>query len=88
MQSQHRVWHEPLPFRHPAEQTMAMPALDSHMWTADGVRALPSEPGKRFECVDGALLVSPGPRLPHQSVLSLLHELLAPYYRSHRIAAV
>ena len=67
---------------------MAMPALDSHMWTADDVRALPSEPGKRFECVDGALLVSPGPRLPHQSVLSLLIEVFAPYCRSHGIGAI
>ena len=61
---------------------MAMPTPDTHMWTADDVRALPEEPGKRFECVDGVLLVSPGPRLPHQSVQAghplLFVEVLSP----------
>ena len=46
---------------------MAMPAIESHRWTADELRAIPEEPGKRFEGVDGELLVTPGPRLPHQS---------------------
>jgi len=36
------------------------------VWTADEVRAFPDVPGLRFEVVDGELLVSPGPRLPHQ----------------------
>lgn len=36
-----------------------MPAIQVPRWTADAVRALPDEPGKRFECVDGELLVSP-----------------------------
>ena len=67
---------------------MAMPAPDTHMWTADDVRALPEEPGKRFECVDGVLLVSPGPRLPHQSAQVLIYERLAPYCRSTRSGAV
>ena len=67
---------------------MAMPATDTHQWTADEVRALPEEPGTRFECVDGELLVSPGPSLPHQWVHSLLLELLAPYCRVTRVGAV
>ncbi len=58
---------------------MAMPAIDGHRWTADEVRALPDEPGKRFECVDGELLVSPGPRLPHQSAMFLISRGLDAY---------
>ena len=58
---------------------MGMPALREHAWTADEVRALPEVPGKRFEVVDGELLVSPGPRRPHQVVLSRLFTVLTPY---------
>jgi Uma2 family endonuclease len=55
---------------------MAMPAVLPSRWTADAVRALPDEPGQRFECVDGELLVSPSPRLTHQSVVMLLWRAL------------
>ena len=45
---------------------MGMPAMQERRWTAAEVRALPDEPGKRFEVVDGELLVSPGPTFRHQ----------------------
>lgn len=67
---------------------MAMPAVDSHRWTADEVRALPEEPGKRFECVDGELLVSPGPRWPHQSAVVMLIRLLDVYCIEQGVASV
>jgi Uma2 family endonuclease len=67
---------------------MVMPAVTPHRWTADDVRALPDEPGKRFECVDGELLVSPSPRLTHQWALGTLFEALSAYCRQHRLAAV
>lgn len=73
------VSHVPLPNTLSPEHCMAMPAAESHRWTADEVRALPEEPGKRFECVDGVLLVSPGPRLPHQSAVFLFSRLLDEY---------
>ena len=60
-----------------------MPALREHAWTADEVRALPDVPGTRFEVVDGELLVSPGPRIPHQIVLSLLFSALHAYITQH-----
>lgn len=67
---------------------MAMPAAQlAHRWTAEEVRALPDEPGKRFECVDGELLVSPSPRLPHQSLVGDFHMLLKPYARAQGIGA-
>lgn len=67
---------------------MTMPAVDGHRWTADEVRALPEEPGKRFECVDGELLVSPGPRLPHQSAMLLLSHALDKYCTAQRVGSV
>jgi len=71
-----------------AEHYMAMPATQPHRWTADEIRALPDEPGKRFECVDGELLVSPGPRLPHQSAVYLLTRQLDDYCRAWGIGSV
>jgi Uma2 family endonuclease len=44
---------------------MAMPRLVERYWTADDVRALPDD-GNRYECIDGALLVTPSPRWTHQ----------------------
>lgn len=65
-----------------------MPALQSHRWTADEVRALPEEPGKRFECVDGELLVSPGPRWAHQHAVLFLSANLYRYCASIGVGAV
>lgn len=65
-----------------------MPAMPAHRWTADDVRALPDEPGRRFECVDGELLVSPSPRLPHQSVVGYLFSQLNAHARAHGTGAV
>ena len=67
---------------------MSMPVIDGHRWTADEVRALPDEPGKRFECVDGELLVSPGPRLPHQSAIVLLTRALDVYCTGEGVGSV
>jgi hypothetical protein len=67
---------------------MAMAATQPHRWTADEVRALPDEPGKRFECVDGELLVSPWPRLPHQSAVYLLARQLDDYCRAHGVGSM
>ncbi len=73
------VAHVPLPKHTLAEHHMGMPATRTHRWTADEVRALPDEPGKRFECVDGELLVSPGPRWPHQRAVYLLTRAIDDY---------
>ncbi len=69
------------------EHTMAMPAVSPRRWTADEVRALPDEPGKRFECVDGELLVSPSPRLTHQSMVGSLWRAIEEYVRAQGIGA-
>ena len=57
---------------------MAMPALESQYWTASAVRALP-EDGKRYECIDGELLVTPSPSFPHQAVVREILLALAPF---------
>jgi Uma2 family endonuclease len=66
---------------------MSMPAVVPRRWTAADVRELPDEPGKRFECVDGELLVSPSPRLTHQSVVALLWREIEAYVRAHTLGA-
>ncbi|HYW52168.1 MAG TPA: Uma2 family endonuclease [Gemmatimonadaceae bacterium] len=64
-----------------------MPAIAPRRWSAEDVRALPEEPGKRFECVDGELLVSPSPRLTHQSMVGLLFRELEAFTRSEGVGA-
>lgn len=67
---------------------MAMPALEQRRWTAAEVQNLPEEPGKRFECVDGELLVSPSPVLAHQIALALLMTALNDYARQGQRALI
>jgi Uma2 family endonuclease len=56
---------------------MGMPAQQAE-WTAEMVRALPDD-GKRYELVDGELLVSPAPSWQHQAVLHRLFTLINAY---------
>jgi len=61
---------------------MGMPAtLDDlkHRWTVEEVWALPDVPGERYECVDGELLVSPGPALAHERAFVALMGALRAY---------
>ena len=53
-------------------------------WTRDEVLALPDD-GLRHELVDGELLVSPAPQLPHQIVVMRLTALLGPYVAAHHL---
>jgi Uma2 family endonuclease len=62
---------------------MGMPAQSTY-WTADMVRALPDD-GKRYECIDGELLVTPSPRLVHQQAVAELWRELNAYVRRERI---
>ncbi len=45
-------------------------------WTAEQLRALPDD-GRRYEVIDGELLVTPAPRLAHQSAVAEMWRLLA-----------
>ena len=65
-----------------------MPALTPRVWTAAEVQALPEDPSNRYECVDGVLLVSPTPRLIHQSAVSELIFVLESLVRPAGIGTV
>lgn len=80
--------HVPLRVPPNAEHNMGMPAVEMRRWSAAEVQALPEEPGKRFECVDGELLVSPGPSRTHQIALSMLILALTDYVRNANRALV
>ena len=47
-------------------------------WTAEMVRQLPDD-GNRYEVVNGELLVTPAPRLPHQLLVTRLAVAIANY---------
>lgn len=59
---------------------MGMPATSPRLWSVEEVRALQEQdPGRRYEVVDGELLVSPAPRRSHQRVVARLLRLLSDY---------
>lgn len=60
-----------------------MPLVPEY-WTADMVRALPSD-GNRYEVVHGELAVTPAPRWTHQVVVMELTKALAPYCERHAL---
>src|SRR5688572_26834253 len=64
-----------------AEQTMGMPALTKHRWTAADVRVLMEESRHwpRYELLDGELLVTNAPTLAHQCAVSELLTRLRSY---------
>jgi Uma2 family endonuclease len=64
---------------------MAMP-IPATEWTLEMLHALPDD-GNRYELVDGELLVSPSPSLPHQRVVAELLMLLKPWARERQLEA-
>jgi Uma2 family endonuclease len=56
-------------------------------WTAPMVRKLIREdrPSPRYECIDGELLVTPSPNVPHQVIVSRLLYLLTHYLEQHPV---
>lgn len=64
-----------------AEQTMGMPALTKHRWTAADVRTLMDESRHwpRYELLDGELLVTNAPTLAHQWAVTELVARLRDY---------
>ena len=56
-------------------------------WTAEMVRALPDD-GKRYEVVDGELLVTPSPAWRHQRAIGGLYRTLDTYVREHALGEV
>ena len=69
-----------LPPRLGAEQIMSMPVLEKppRKWTAEEFYAArdAAPQGKRWELVDGEVLVTPGPHWSHQRIVLRLYRLL------------
>jgi Uma2 family endonuclease len=56
-------------------------------WTVEMVHALP-EDGKRYEVIDGELVVTPSPSFDHQELAFALGRRLAAYLREHPVGHV
>src|SRR5213083_1003853 len=69
-----------LPRRGGDHMGMAAPTY----YTADMVRALPDD-GNRYEVVHGELLVTPSPRLWHQTLVGRLYSALEGYLRDQPV---
>lgn len=76
----------PLSFTSRAEHLMGMPEM-LERWTAARVRDLPDD-GKRYEVVDGELLVTPAPRFDHQRAVGVLYLALHPYIAQAHLGEV
>jgi Uma2 family endonuclease len=66
---------------------MAMPSVSDNDWTVEKLHALPDD-GNRYEIIDGALFVTPAPRLIHQWALKVLYDLLSPYASAHALGVL
>ena len=62
---------------------MVMPIPQQIEWTAEMARALPDD-GKRYEVIDGELLVTSVPSQRHQRAMEILHLIIGPYARASR----
>ncbi len=56
-------------------------------WTVDRLRALPDD-GRRYEIIDGELLVTPSPSLRHQDAVLALAVRLRAYLATRRVGHV
>jgi Uma2 family endonuclease len=63
---------------------MGMPTLPTTGWTVDMLETLPDD-GKRYEIIDGELLVTPAPDLAHQVVAGELYARVREYLRAHPV---
>jgi Uma2 family endonuclease len=63
---------------------MPQPIAD---WTVARVLDLPDD-GKRYEVVDGELLVTPAPSLTHQRAIRALYDTIGPFVEAHRLGEV
>jgi Uma2 family endonuclease len=57
-------------------------------WTYPEFARLPSEGGRRYEVIDGELVVTPAPALRHQRIATDLVTLLNAFVRSHDLGEV
>ena len=66
---------------------MGMPAPPTTGWTVDMLETLPAD-GRRYELVEGELLVTPAPSLDHQRVVGALFSRLYAYLAHQPVGEV
>ena len=76
------VTNAELPTSLPSHHIMAMP-ITLRRFTVDDVDAFPDD-GNRYELLDGVLLVTPAPGLPHQTVATQLAAILTTFLSEER----
>lgn len=54
---------------------MAMPKVVERYWTREDAHRMPDD-GKRYECIDGVLLVTPGPAYDHVYTLEAIRRAI------------
>lgn len=69
-----RLRHAELHFPRRRAYAMGMPATTDHYWLPADLEQFPEDDGCRYECIDGALLVTPAPRMVHAAALADLSE--------------
>ena len=62
-------------------------ALSTGAWTLAELDRLPDD-GNKYELIDGELFVTPAPSPAHEQLASVLHGVLGPYVRAHRLGHV
>ncbi|WP_434478495.1 Uma2 family endonuclease [Gemmatimonas sp.] len=65
-----------------------MPNVQERRWSVEDVWALPEDPARRYETVDGELLVSPMPRFVHQRAVTKIGGALMGYVEAQRLGEV
>lgn len=66
---------------------MSMPIAHERRWSVEDVWALPDD-GKRYETVDGELLVTPAPRYSHQAISGGIYVALREWVAVNRVGVV
>src|SRR5260370_23036583 len=66
------------------EEIMSGAEWGGRGWTPEMIRELP-EDGSRYECVSGALLVTPAPSWTHQRAAGRLYARVLDYVTEHAI---
>jgi len=62
-------------------------AQKTRKWTLAELHRLPDD-GNRYELVRGELFVTPPPSPDHEELATVLHEILAPFVRTHRLGRI
>lgn len=64
---------------------MGMPVTTEHYWLPADLEQFPEGDGCKYECIDGALFVTPAPRVPHVAALNHLASRLAGASAARRV---